>query len=221
MCEVDSSRVKHWVSSASSTVNGLVDLISKVTVTVQWAGRPRRTRLGDMSIFRGLIPLEGKKISCCPALASAGLFMEVASDIDKIFGPSEAMPFGSKVRHAPQCVVFKVWCQGMCFMAWSVTETHLSEQGLLGQNWTQLVQHVHYVSLESIPVKPACRLAQICACGESLVHSGSEPGSTCVGWMPKRPGTLGSEAESPLGCVHAQLKKRELKQVSISCTSSC
>lgn len=106
-------------------------------------------------------------------------------------------------------------------MTWSVTETRLSEQGLLGQNWTQLVQHVHYVSLESIPVKLSCQLAQICVCSEPLVHSGREPGSTCVGWMPKSPGTLGSEAESPLGCVNARLKERELKQGSISCTSSC
>ena len=77
------------------------------------------------------------------------------------------------------------------------------------------------VSLETIPVKLSCQLAQISACSEALVHSGREPRSTRVGWMPKRPGTLRSEAVSPLGCVHALLKKKELKQVSISSTSSC
>lgn len=63
--------------------------------------------------------------------------------------------------------------------------TSLSEQGLLGQHWTQLVQHEHCVSLEIIPVKLSCSLAQISACRELLVHSGMEPKSTNVGWMPR------------------------------------
>ena len=58
-------------------------------------------------MFRGHIPLGGKKLPCDPALASAGPCVGVASDIDKIFGPSEAMLFGSKVCHAPQCLIFK------------------------------------------------------------------------------------------------------------------
>lgn len=106
-------------------------------------------------------------------------------------------------------------------MTWSVTETCLSEQGLLGQHWIQLAQHVRCVTLESIPVKLSCQPAQISACSEPLVHSGREPGNTLVGRMPKRPGTLRSEAESPLRCVYTLLEKKELKQVSTSSTSSC
>lgn len=53
-------------------------------------------------------------------------------------------------------------------MAWSVTETCLSEQSLLGQHWTQVVRHVHCVSLESIPVTLSCQPAQISACSGSL-----------------------------------------------------
>lgn len=88
MGEVDNSQMRCWVSSASSTVDGLVCLISKVTVTVQWAGRPRRTRSvcsGDMSMFRGHILLGGKKLPCDPALASAGLCVRVSSDWQNIW----------------------------------------------------------------------------------------------------------------------------------------
>lgn len=35
------------------------------------------------------------------------------------------------------------------------------------------------------------------------------------------PGTLRSEAESPLGYVHVLLKKKELKHIPISSNSSC
>ena len=70
-------------------------------------------------------------------------------------------------------------------------------------------------------MKWSCQLAQISTYSEPLVHPGREPRSTCVGWMPKRPGALRSEAKSPLGCVHALLKKKELKQVYVSSTSSC
>lgn len=184
MGKVDSSRVRCWESSDFSTVDGLVGPMSKVTVT----GRPRSTRSvcsEDMSIFRGHTPLGGKKLLSDGALVSAGSCLGVAGDSDKIFGPSESMLFGSTLCHAPQCVIFKVWCQVMCFMTWSVMGTSLSEQGLLGQHWTQLVQHEHCVSLEIIPVKLSCSLAQISACSELLVHSGMEPRSTNVGWMPR------------------------------------
>jgi len=78
-----------------------------------------------------------KTILCNPALASAELCVGVARDNDKISGPSEAMLFGKKLCNASQCVIFKARCQGMCFMTWSVTDACLSEQGLLGQHWTQ------------------------------------------------------------------------------------
>lgn len=98
--------------------------------------------------------------------------MGAGSDTDKVFGACEAVLFGSKVCHVPQCVISKAWCQGMCFMTWRVVETCLNEQELLGQCWTQLVQRVHYVSLESIPMKLSCQLAQISACSEPLAHAG-------------------------------------------------
>lgn len=73
----------------------------------------RQTKEDKICMFRGYEhvqrahSLRRKKLPCDPALASAGLCVGVTSDIDTIFGPSEAMLFGSKVCQAPQCVIFQ------------------------------------------------------------------------------------------------------------------
>lgn len=63
----------------------------------------RQTKEDKICMFRGYEHVQRahsfrrKKLPCDPALASAGLCVGVTSDIDTIFGPSEAMLFGSNL----------------------------------------------------------------------------------------------------------------------------